>query len=92
MSVPSGFYHRDRRPGTISYSFMWAYPNMIPLPPKDVLGIWRAVKGFEFEATYGGFMGQDVRREGLKGEVLESAKEVVRRGGHEGAEIFGETL
>lgn len=65
---------------------------MIPLPPRDVLGIWRAVKGFEFEETYGGFMGQDVRREGVKGEVLESAKEVVRRGGHEGAEIFGETL
>jgi hypothetical protein len=26
----SGFYHKDRLPGTTSYSFMWSYPNMIP--------------------------------------------------------------
>ena len=27
MSVPSGFYHNDRLPGTVSYSFQWSYPN-----------------------------------------------------------------
>jgi hypothetical protein len=26
----SGFPHKDRFPGTTSYSFMWSYPNMIP--------------------------------------------------------------
>lgn len=92
MSVPSGFYHKDRLPGTTSFSFMWAYPNMIPLPPSKVLGIWRSIKGYEFESTYGGFMGQNVTRPDLKAQVLESAKIFLRSGGHEKAEIYEETL
>lgn len=27
--VPSGVYHKDRVPGTASYTFMWSYPNMV---------------------------------------------------------------
>ena len=92
MSVPSGFYTKDRQPGTVSYSFMWAYPNMIPLGPKEILGIWNSLKGWEFESTYGGFMGQDVRRGDAKRQVLESAKVFLKRGGHEGVEIFEETI
>lgn len=91
MSVPSGFYHKDRQPGTVSFSFMWAYPNMIPLSPEAIMGIWRSIRGWEFEATFGGFMGQDVRRGDLKAQVLESAKIFLRRGGHKDCEIFGET-
>jgi hypothetical protein len=26
-NVQSGFYHKDRLPGTVSYSFQWSYPN-----------------------------------------------------------------
>lgn len=90
MSVPSGF-PSTKPADAITFSFMWAYPNMIPLPPSEVLGIWRSIKNWEFESTYGGFMGQNVSRKGLKGEVLESAKSFVRRGGHEKAGIFEET-
>ena len=92
MSVPSGFYHKDRLPGTTSFSFMWAYPNMIPLPPSKVHGIWKSLKGFEFESTYGGFMGQNVTRPDLKAQVLESAKIFLKRAGHENAAIYEETL
>ncbi|KAF1975773.1 hypothetical protein BU23DRAFT_588386 [Bimuria novae-zelandiae CBS 107.79] len=92
MSVPSGFYHADRLPGTTSFSFMWAYPNMIPLPPDAVLGIWKSIKDFDFEESYGGFMGQNVRRKDLKVKVLESAKIFLRRSGHEKAAIYEETV
>lgn len=37
-------------------------------------------------------MGQNVSRKDLKAQVLESAKIFVRRGGHDSAEIFEETL
>ena len=29
MVVPSGVYHVDRLPGTVSFSFMWSYPNFV---------------------------------------------------------------
>ncbi|KAF2118594.1 hypothetical protein BDV96DRAFT_597398 [Lophiotrema nucula] len=92
MSVPSGIYHKDRPPGTTSYSFMWSYPNMIPLPPSKVHGIWKAIKPFEFTATYGGFPGQNIVREHLKSVVLESMKIFVQGAGHENAEILEESL
>lgn len=53
---------------------MWAYPNMIPLPPSAIHGIWKALKPFDFDSTYGGFPGQNVKRPDLKAQVLESAK------------------
>jgi hypothetical protein len=53
---------------------MWAYPNMIPLPPPKVHGIWIALKPYEFDTTYGGFAGQNVSRPELKAQVLESMK------------------
>ena len=88
----SGFNNAHRIPGTTSYSFMWAYPNMIPLPPRAIHGIWKAIKPFEFDATYGGFPGQNVKRPDLKEQVLESMKIFLKRGGHENVEIFGETV
>ncbi|KAF2707780.1 hypothetical protein K504DRAFT_483099 [Pleomassaria siparia CBS 279.74] len=92
MSVPSGFYHKDRLPGTTSYSFMWSYPNMIPLPPPKIHGIWKALKPFDFEASFGGFPGQNVRREDLKQQVLESMKIFVKTAGHANADILLESL
>ncbi|KAH1290382.1 hypothetical protein KXX30_006098 [Aspergillus fumigatus] len=61
MIVPSGLYRVDRPPGTVSYSFMWSYPNYIPLPPDDVHGIWKAIEDIDFEDTHGAFTGQDAR-------------------------------
>jgi hypothetical protein len=95
MTVPSGIYHKDRPAGTASYSFMWSYPNMIPLSPDAVWGIWKAVKGFEFWSTYGGFPGQDIRGEGdLRRRVLQSMQIWVSRLGllGEGEGVLGESF
>jgi hypothetical protein len=53
---------------------MWSYPNLIPLSPPKVLGIWKALKPYDFDSTYGGFTGQNVSRPDLKAQVLESMK------------------
>ncbi|KAF2030030.1 hypothetical protein EK21DRAFT_66486 [Setomelanomma holmii] len=92
MSVPSGFYHKDRLPGTVSYSFQWSYPNLIPLPPAKIQGIWKAIKPYEFDSTYGAFPGQNVTRPDLKQQVLESMKIFCRVGGHDNAAVYDETL
>ena len=42
-----------KRSDTISYQFLWSIPNFIPLAPDEVLKIWRALKPFDFKATYG---------------------------------------
>ncbi|RMZ66591.1 metallo-beta-lactamase family [Pyrenophora seminiperda CCB06] len=92
MSVPSGFKNAHHIPDTTSYSFMWAYPNMIPLTPRAIMGIWNAIKGLQFNSTYGGFPGQNLSRPDLKKQVLESMKIFLRRGGHVEAEIYGESV
>lgn len=90
----SGFYNagqakRDQK--TTTFSFMWSYPNMIPLPPNEIHGIWKALKPFEFDTTYGGFPGQNVTRKDLKKQVLESMKIFIKIGGHETARVLEET-
>ncbi|KAF1944054.1 hypothetical protein EJ02DRAFT_372141 [Clathrospora elynae] len=92
MSAPSGFNNAKRLPDTTTYSFMWSYPNMIPLSPSAIHGIWKALKPFDFNTTYGGFAGQNVSRPDLKKQVLESMKIFLKIGGHDKAEIYGETL
>lgn len=65
---------------------------MIPLPPSKIHGIWRALKGFEFDSAYGGFPGQNVSRPDLKAQVLESMKIFLKMGGHEKADVYNETV
>lgn len=72
--MQSALYHIDRLPGTTSYAFMWAVPNMIPLPPSELHKMWQAVRPYEFESTHGAFVGQEVRDKNVKGRVLESMK------------------
>ncbi|QMW24969.1 metallo-beta-lactamase family protein [Aspergillus flavus] len=79
--VPSGIYHVGRLPGTVSFTFMWSYPNMIPLPPNEVHNIWRAVKDLDFDDIRGGFMGTEVNGN-CKQRVLESAQIFVKSMGH----------
>jgi len=67
------------KPGVASYSFMWSIPNWIPLDPKSIMQIWRAIKPYDFRATFGVFKGSNVvekpgQRMTLKERVLESAK------------------
>ncbi|RAL08120.1 putative metallo-beta-lactamase domain protein [Aspergillus homomorphus CBS 101889] len=80
-TVPSGIYHVDRVPGTASFTFMWSYPNMIPLPPDEVLQIWKAIKHADFDSTYGAFVGMHTHGESKK-RILESAQIFVRAMGY----------
>lgn len=72
--LQSAMYHIDRLPGTTSYAFMWAVPNMIPLPPSELHSMWSAIAPYDFESTHGAFVGQEVRDKNVKGRVLESMK------------------
>lgn len=77
---------------------------MIPLPPKVMLGMWKAMKGFEWQATHGAFVGHEVVDEegnsvggkevGVKERVLQSMKIQARgEGWDEGSvEIFAERV
>ncbi|KAK2792503.1 hypothetical protein FQN51_001676 [Onygenales sp. PD_10] len=91
MVVPSGVYHADRLPGTSSFSFMWSYPNLIPLPPDDVHAIWKAVADLDFEDTHGAFWGRDTI-DRSKERLLESAKIYVKFAGYADHAIHQETI
>ena len=65
---------------------------MIPLPPNEILKIWHAIKPFDFDMTYGAFVGTEVRDDDLKNRVLESMKIQVRGEGWERHEILEEVL
>ncbi|KAI9755183.1 MAG: hypothetical protein M4579_004379 [Chaenotheca gracillima] len=94
LIVPSGRYHINRPPGTSSFAFMWSIPNMIPLAPDDILGIWKALEGIHFTATHGAFVGMDIRGEGdeIKRRVLESMKIQTRASGHENHALLRQTV
>ena len=42
-------------PNRKTVSFMYSYPNMIPLPKKDILQIQESVKDLSYDAMYGAF-------------------------------------
>ncbi|MFB6328254.1 MBL fold metallo-hydrolase [Pantoea deleyi] len=59
-------------PGAHGASFMWSYPNMLPLSAATVGDILHRLAGVKFDRLYGAFDGQDMRQE---------AKEKVMRSG-----------
>ncbi|KAL4989888.1 beta-lactamase-like protein [Aspergillus falconensis] len=79
--VPSGRYWVDRPAGTASFTFMWSYPNMIPLSADDVHGIWKAIKHVEFESTRGAFIGMETDTDSKK-RLLDSAQIFVKAMGY----------
>ncbi|KAL6238117.1 hypothetical protein BDW75DRAFT_237628 [Aspergillus navahoensis] len=79
--VPSGRYWVDRPAGTASFTFMWSYPNMIPLSADDVHGIWKAIKHTEFEITRGAFIGMETDTDS-KTRLLDSAQIFVKAMGY----------
>ncbi|KAL3479895.1 beta-lactamase-like protein [Aspergillus californicus] len=79
--IPSARYWVDRLPGTASFTFMWSYPNMIPLSANDVHGIWKAIAHAEFDITRGAFMGMDTDTDSKK-RLLDSAKIFVKAMGY----------
>jgi hypothetical protein len=54
--------------------------------------MWKALKPFDFTASYGGFPGQNVRRSDLKKQVLESMKIFIRTAGHTSAAVLEEDM
>lgn len=59
-------------PGADAVSFMWSYPNMLPLPATTVSDITRRLSAVKFATLYGAFEGQDIK---------ENAGEIVQRSG-----------
>jgi hypothetical protein len=59
-------------------SFMWSYPNLIPLDETTVLDIARRTEPFRFDRVYGGWWGRVVVHDGA-GAVRRSADRYVAR-------------
>lgn len=59
-------------PGAHGVSFMWSYPNMLPLSAATVGDILHRLSGMTFGQLYGAFEGQDIHQQ---------AKEKVMRSG-----------
>jgi hypothetical protein len=65
-------------PGAHQVSFMWSYPNMLPLSLVEVRGVADRLSSWSFERIYGAFAGQDVER--CADEVVtRSAKRYIER-------------
>ena len=47
-------------PGKDAVSFMWSYPNMLPLPARTVEVVTRRLAGKSFARLYGAFEGQNI--------------------------------
>jgi hypothetical protein len=45
-------------------SFMWSFPNLVPLPPSKVEAIGAALAPFEFDTIHGAWWGRVVERDG----------------------------
>jgi hypothetical protein len=59
-------------------SFMWSYPNLIPLDEATVLEIARRIEQFSFDRVYGGWWGRVVVQDGAAA-VRRSADRYVSR-------------
>jgi glyoxylase-like metal-dependent hydrolase (beta-lactamase superfamily II) len=55
-------------------SFLWSYPNMIPLPAAEVARMGAALAALEFETVHGAFPGRDI----LSGGKAAVARSVTR--------------
>jgi hypothetical protein len=51
-------------PGARRVSFMWSYPNMMPLPAAEVRRVASLLAPWRYARIYGAFKGQDVRADG----------------------------
>ena len=58
-------------------SFMYSFPNLLPLPPRKVRGIVAAVEPFEFDRIYGAWWNRVVAQD-AKAAVIQSAERYIR--------------
>jgi hypothetical protein len=63
-------------------SFMWSYPNLIPLDENTVLEIARRVERFTFDRVYGGWWGRVVVTDGGASVRRSADRYVARLHGH----------
>ncbi|SMY26755.1 unnamed protein product [Zymoseptoria tritici ST99CH_1A5] len=101
IMAPSALNPVPGKEGVVSFGFYWSIPNRIPLPPDEILRMWKLVKGFEFYTAMGAFKGMDVRTvEGekergtgdVKGRLLQSCKIQVKAMGWTAHEMLAETM
>lgn len=59
-------------PGKDAVSFMWSYPNMLPLPARTVESVTSRLTGKTYQRLYGAFEGQNISA---------NADEIVQRSG-----------
>jgi hypothetical protein len=90
---------KDGRPkSSSSYSFMWSIPNIIPLSPPEILGMWDVLKRHEFKSTHGAFVGTEVTdgyggsEKGVKERVLGSMQIQVRSMGWKDHALLSEEV
>jgi hypothetical protein len=62
-------------------SFMWSYPNLIPLDAETVTDIARRVSQFQFERVYGGWWGRIVVSDGAQAITRSAARYLARLAG-----------
>jgi hypothetical protein len=58
-------------------SFMWSYPNLIPLPAREIVRIRGVLEGLRFDRVYGGWW-ERVIDSGAHAKVLRSADRYLR--------------
>ncbi len=63
-------------PGAHRVSFMWSYPNMMPLPASAIRGIEARLAPWRFGRIYGAFPGQEILADG-KAIVARSARRYI---------------
>ncbi|RXK35967.1 hydrolase [Tremella mesenterica] len=64
------------------FTFLWSAPNMIPLNPTDVVGIWNRVKTFPFSQATSSWPGRFIRSD-AKSVLEESVREYLKAMGWE---------
>jgi hypothetical protein len=57
--------------------FMWSYPNLIPLPSREVARVWAALEPLTFDRLYGGWWDRIIEHD-AKGIVQRSAARYAR--------------
>jgi hypothetical protein len=58
-------------------SFMWSFPNLIPLPAREIRRIRDVIEDLRFDRVYGGWWPR-VMAEGARDKVLRSADRYLR--------------
>ncbi|HWC37861.1 MAG TPA: hypothetical protein VG476_04990 [Acidimicrobiales bacterium] len=65
-------------------SFMWSYPNHVPLRPDEVRGIAARLGGYEFDRMYGAFEGRSVRSDARAALTRSATRYLTRMGAEDG--------